>query len=230
MTSNEVPATSKGDAHHAITKAGIGAIPVAGSLLAEAYCWFVKAPVEQRRDEWAQSVGERLQWLEQNRGVDIGSLQKDPAFVDLLLQAQQVAIRNSEADKLDALRAAVENAAIGGGPEQAVRQMFLHRIDVFTVWHVRLLRLFNDPSAFMRKNGKVVEPYAISGSLASLVEQAFPDLRGKRDFYDQIWRDLRVAGLVNTEGLHGMMSSSGVMDQRTTALGSSFVEFIEAPV
>jgi hypothetical protein len=64
------------------------------------------------------------------------------------------------------------------------------------------------------------------GGLSAVVEHAYPELRGRRDFYDQVWRDLFAEGLVTTESLHAMMSFSGLMSKRTSGLGDELLAFI----
>jgi hypothetical protein len=58
----------------------------------------------------------------------------------------------------------------------------------------------------------------------------YPELHGRRDFYDQIVVDLFSRGLLNSSGfLHSTMSAQGMIAKRTTALADSFLDFIAAP-
>ena len=66
------------------------------------------------------------------------------------------------------------------------------------------------------------------GGLSSVLEEAFPSLRGQRAIYDQIWKDLFQRGLVTTEGLHTTMSGHGLVSSRTSELGHEFLRFIQA--
>ncbi len=68
------------------------------------------------------------------------------------------------------------------------------------------------------------------GALSHLVEQALPELRGRREIYDQLWRDLYSRGLVNTEGLHVMMTGGGLVAKRTTEISDAFLNFITSPI
>jgi hypothetical protein len=67
------------------------------------------------------------------------------------------------------------------------------------------------------------------GGLSTVLEHSIPDLRNRRDIYDQLWKDLYSRGLVNTEGLHVTMSGSGLATRRTTSLGEALLQFITAP-
>jgi hypothetical protein len=51
------------------------------------------------------------------------------------MHASQAALRNSQKEKLTALRNAVLNAALPNPPEESIQQMFVNFIDSLTVWH-----------------------------------------------------------------------------------------------
>ena len=175
-------------------------------------------------------VGEALRALEQERGVGIDDLQANDVFIDTVLQASQIAFRSSQEEKRRALRNVIYNAALPNPPEQSLQQIFLNLIDSFTVWHLRILKLFDNPLEWARENEHQFAEVVISGSLArNILESAFPDLLGKRAMYDQIWQDLYQKGLVNTDGLQTMMTSQGLLAKRTSDLGTQFLRFVEEP-
>jgi hypothetical protein len=196
--------------------------------LPELFEGFVTPPLERRREEWMTKVGEALRDLEENRGVNLEELQSNEEFIDTILQASQVALRNSQEEKRTALRNAILNAALPNPPEQALQQMFLSFVDGFTVWHLRLLKLFDNPPQWAREHNHVF-PVMNKGSLARVLVSAFPELDGKRAFYDQVWEDLYQRGLVSTNSLYTTMSKQGVRSKRTTELGTQFLRFIEEP-
>ena len=68
------------------------------------------------------------------------------------------------------------------------------------------------------------------GGLNSVLREAYPALAARRDLYDQIWKDLFSRGLVNTDGLHTMMSGQGLFQRRTTDLGRELLEFVRDPL
>jgi hypothetical protein len=68
------------------------------------------------------------------------------------------------------------------------------------------------------------------GAMSHLVEEAFPELKGRRDLYDLIWKDLYSRGLASTDGLHTTMTGDGIVARRTTKLGREFVAFIRDPL
>lgn len=232
MTEKEqikAPKSGAGDAAHAVVRAALSAIPTAGGPAAELFTALVTPPLEKRRREWMEDVGEALQRLERDRGINLEELKTNDGFIDVVMQASQVALRNSQQEKREALRNAVLNSALPSPPEHSLQQMFIGSVDSLTIWHLRLLKLFNEPRRWFNKNNRTWPDNLSIGGLSHVVEQAFPELRGQRDLYDQIWRDLYSRGFVNTEGLHVTMTGSGLAAQRTTTLGSSFIKFIEEP-
>lgn len=224
------PKQDKKDAVYAAVRAGLSSIPTFGSAAAELFQYVLASPLERRRDEWMEQVGEALRELEANRDVDLEDLQTNDVFVDTALHASQLAFQNSQNEKREALRNAIYNAALPNPPEQSLQQIFLSLIDSFTVWHLRILKLFDNPEKWARENDHQFSKTVISGSLArKILTSAFPELRGKRAFYDLVWQDLYQKGLVNTDGLHTMMSGQGLSAKRTSDLGTQFLEFVEKP-
>jgi hypothetical protein len=219
---------SVGDAAVAIAKAGLQSVPLIGGAAAELLANVVTAPLERRRLEWLQQLGERLSRLEADGRLKVEDLREDEAFADVVLQASQVALRTSQREKREALRNAVINSALQLSPEESERQMFLQMIDRFTVWHLRLLKAFDNPPTWAKTNGVSYRP-AMTSSLSGFLEAAFPELRNRRDLYDQVWSELGVAGLHATGGLHTMMTETGWLASRTTETGKRFLRFIEDP-
>ena len=214
----------KGDVAHVVAKAALSAIPVAGGPLAELFAFVITPPLEKRRHEWMEEVGKRLQALEQ-KGLDLQGLQNNQEFLDAVLQATQAALRTSVEEKKTALANAVTHSATGANVDGALRHMFLNLVDDFTEWHLRLLVLFADPDAFLKKHGRTT---SISmGGLENILLIAYPELGGRQEFYDQVWADLNAKGLVNTPGLRTTMSAMGLMSKRLTKMGTQFLNYID---
>lgn len=121
------------------------------------------------------------------------------------------------------------NAALPHAPEESLQQIFINLIDEFTVWHLRILKLFQDPQKWEQQRRHDLHSM-FAGSLSQILHKAYPELTDKRGLYDQIWKDLFTRGLVNTNSLHITMTGAGLMASRTTDLGNQFLKFIEAPV
>lgn len=221
MGANEMrpPAAEKGDIAHAIVRAGLAAIPYIGGPAVELFQQLVQPPLDRRRTEWMESVGEKLKELS-DRGIDIQVLGQREEFVSAVMHASQIALRAHQAEKRDALRNAVFNVAAGQSPRDALEHMFFEWIDSLSVLHLEILKLFQDPAP---------NPDISAGSLSSVLEYNMPQLRGHGHVYVQVWRDLYSRGLVNTEGLNVTMTGHGLASKRTSDLGDAFVRFISEP-
>ncbi len=213
------PTASKGDVAHVMTKAGLSSIPVIGGAAAELFQHLVQPPLERRRISWMSAVGEKLKELE-DRGLDLDSLRENERFISTVMHASQLALRTHQEEKRAALRNVIVNAARGQTPDEAVEHMFLDFIDSLSELHIRILRLFQAPKP---------PPTMSMGGLSNVLEHNMAELRGRRDLYDQFWRDLYSRGLVSTGGLHTTMSGSGLAQKQTTGLGDEFLKFISDP-
>ncbi len=215
------------DIAYSIVKTGLGSLPIAGSLASELLSQLVMPPIEKRRIEWMHDIGERLARLETQGDVDLSELQNNPVFIDAVIQTTQFALRTSEAEKIEFFRNALLNTALGDSPDQSETQIFLSLLDGYTVWHIRLLKLFDNPTHWFETNNLKVPTNIMGGGLKIVLEIAFPELIGRDDFYNLVWEDLARAGLHNTSSLGGMMTSGGLMQNRTTEFGKNFLEYIE---
>jgi len=212
----EVPKPSKRDAVHALAKAGLSVIPVIGGPAVELFQQLIQPPLERRRAIWMKEVGVKLLELEE-RGFDLSALQNDEQFVTAVMQASSAAVRTHQQTKLVALRNAVINIAMGNSPEETLQHLLLGFIDEFTEMHFRLLAFSDTPAP----------PAGLSmGSLADVLENNIPPLRGQSTLYEQLWKDLYVRGLVNTERLGGMMSGNGLAQSRVSPIGRILLDFI----
>ncbi|WP_321473917.1 hypothetical protein [uncultured Paludibaculum sp.] len=140
-------------------------------------------------------------------------------------------MRTHRREKIDALRNAILNVAIGRAPGEAQQEVFLGYVDSFTAWHITILRFMEGPIAFAAQRGVEIN-FAIGGALSAVLVRCFPELTGKAEFCDQIVRDLRIRGFINNSDdgvLHVMMSQSGLNDRHTTDLADRFLAFIAAP-
>lgn len=213
----ETPKQSKGDVAHTLAKADLSAIPVVGGPAVELFQYLIQPPLEKRRGEWMVQVGEKLQELEA-KGLKLDELQKKEEFVSAVMHASQIALRTHQTAKLDALRNAIVNVAKGQAPDATLQNVFLNLVDSFTELHLRILKVFQAPSP---------PPGMSMGGLSSVLEHNISGLRGHRELYDQLWKDLYSRGLVNADGLHVAMSGSGLGQKRTTGIGDAFISFIE---
>ena len=216
-----------GDKAHRVARAALSAIPGVGGAAVELFSSLIEPPLERRKREWMIRVTEALNRLEQERGIDLEQLKENDAFFTCLVQASQVALRNHQEEKIEALANAVVNAALPTAPNESLQQVFLNFVDTFTVWHLKILDLFQDPQSWALRNEYKFRDMSMGGR-SHVLEMAFPELQGKRDFYDMIWSDLYQRRLVGSDSLHVTMSGTGLFQGCVSNIGNEFLFFIRA--
>lgn len=226
----EPPAPGARDKIIDLIKAAVGELP-GGGILVEICGSFLRTPFERRTAEWQQTVGEVLWRLESEKGVDLEQLQKDDQFVDCLLQATQVALRTSQEEKREALRNAVMNSAFEHSPDESDRQMFIQLIDRFTPWHLRLLDFLDNPPAWFDRHGRKQPTYGITSCLVTVIEEAYPELKPRQAFYEQVCSELDSSGLCSvSKSLKTAMTADGWKASRTSERGKLFLQFTKRPI
>ena len=215
------------DIAHAVVKASIGQVPGVGLPATALFEYLVRPSVERRNTEWVESIAEAINEL-RDRIADIAALQDDESFVTTLIAATNAAVRTHQAEKREALRNAVMNAALRNEPDDDLRATFLSHVERFTPWHLRILKLFNNPRAGMDALGVSYGNYHMGGP-STVLEDAYPEMRGQRAIYDQLVTDLSSAGLFGIGSLHSTMTADGMLSPRTTELGRRFLAFISEP-
>ena len=226
---HDIPEATLKDRLHTLAKAGIGSIPIVGAAASELFTVILAAPLEKRRVEWMNDVAELLKELDVRGELKLEDLQDNEAFITTVMQASQAAIRNHQSEKREALRNAVLNAALPHAPHESLQQHFINQVDSFTVWHIRLLDLFKDPSSWFEKNGVTPPNFSLSSSLEQLLVVAWEELQDQYDFINVIVQELEAKGLYAGGGLRTMMTGRGAYDKRTTEMGDMFLDFITAP-
>jgi hypothetical protein len=214
--------------------AGIGAItgntPMAISSSVNVFSTIVGFPMGKRLAESIVSISEGLEELEKKiADFKIENLQQNEMFVTAIMQALQIATRNHHKEKIEALRNAILNTAIGNAPDEDLQLMFLNAIDRLAPWHLRILDYFKDPTAFLLK--KELKQDSVMGGASYGLTQAFPELKDQLDFYHLVVTDLISMGFLQPGSyLNTIMSQSGVYSKRTTNIGDQFLAFIKSPL
>lgn len=221
---------SAGDLAHELGRAIVSVVPAAGGPLQVAFENIFASPIEKRKEAWLQQLAEVLTEVQERvKDLTPEKLAANEVFVTVAMQASQVAIRNHQQAKLEALRNAVKNSALPDPPHEDEQMIFLRLVDQLTPWHLRVLSLLDNPRDWMQRN-VVAYPGWGTGGVSTVVEHCLPDLGGQRDTYDQIVRDLQVEGLlVQGQFLHLTMTGNGMVESRTTDRGRRFIKFISAP-
>ncbi len=226
----QYPEPTAADVAQGTTRAALAAIPFVGGSITEVLSLVLAPAVARRRDTWFKELADGLEEAERKiEGFSVENLSQDDAFVSAVIEATRSAISTHKDEKRDALRNGLLNIALHRSTDEDQQQTFLRYIDELTVWHLRILVLFQDPPKYLAAKGAGSNYYA--GSASQVLEDVYPELRGKKDLYDQIASDLSARGLVSSPGfLHGMMSPQGMVAKRTTSLADSFLTFISSPI
>lgn len=224
------PEPTEADVALGAGRAALAAIPFVGGSITEVLSLVLAPAVARRRDTWFKELADGLE--EAERKIDsfsVKNLAQDEAFVSAVIEATRSAISTHKDEKRDALRNGLLNIALHRSTDEDQQQTFLRYIDELTVWHLRILGLFQNPPKYLA--AKEVGANYSMGSASQVLEDVYPELRGKRELYDQIAADLGARGLVTSPGfLHGMMSAQGMVAKRTTPLADAFLDFISDPI
>ncbi len=221
------PEKSTGDTVHAVVKSIASAVPTAGGPLSVMLETIFAPPIERRREKWFKQLAEVVSELEQRvANLSAETLSQNEVFVTVALHATQIALRNHQDEKLQALRGAVLHAGLPNGPDEQLQLMFLQFVDELSPAHLTLLALFDGPVGWMERNN-VQNPGWGMGGPSTVVEHCFPSLRGRREVYEQLVRDLQARGLIHQgQFLNVTMTGNGMVEARTTQLGKAFIAYV----
>lgn len=210
-----------------VIKAGIDSVVPGGAIATELLLSFVKMPYQKRSEEWQQAITEALIKIESN-GISLDELKNNEEFIDILLQAIPMGLKHHQNEKRSMLKNAIIHSANHDAPELSLQQTFLNCIDTFTIWHIKVLTLFTNPTKWFKNAGQGLPGAGMVGSVRGTLESAFPELRNDKSFVDYIWTDLYNKGFLssNRELLPVSMTSHGGIEKRSTQLGDQFIEFV----
>jgi hypothetical protein len=190
-------------------------IPGLGVMVSEFYSTILKPPLTKRTADYFISIEERLVKLEREiDGFRIQDLSAKPIFISVFMQAYQIALRNHQEEKLEALRNAVINVAKPEFPEDDIYMMFINWIDTFTPWHVKILKFLDETKG------------AVAGQLVEIVCNNFSELSEERAFAGQIIKELLDHGLIMDTGEIVFPDGKVTIPFYTTGLGEQFLRFI----
>jgi hypothetical protein len=226
------PKPTKKDAAYSLAKVGLSAIPVFGGTAAEIFSAVIAPPITKRTAAWVESISERLKDLEKTvSGFKLENLAENQAFTTVVLHATQIAIRSHQQRKIEALRNAVINTALGTNISEDEEHIFLEYVDALTPSHLKLLEFLDNPAVYGKAHNVKYGNYS-QASVSTILEEAFPEWKGKRVDYDLIAQDLYTRGLlggqVNDLHVGGSATDQGMYARRTTDRGKRFLQFIRA--
>jgi hypothetical protein len=233
------PEPTASDLAYATGKGLMSIIPGAGGLLAEIFGALVTSPVEKRRREWMDSIGEAVNWLSENRGITreelISELQSNEVFVSILIQASNAAVRTHLQEKRATLRNAVVNTAKGTDVDAELQSTFVRYADELTTLHITLLKFIfeiQDDTVELPSYQSLLEQFEAKTGLN--VEQTVfrltcndLNIRMLARFSDSI-KDFQL--VFNEASL--LLESSGTSETRrivATPVGTNFLAYISDP-
>ena len=223
------PEKSIGDDLHSLGKGVLSCIPGVGGVVAELFEMVITPPLARRREVWMSQVAEALNELRETiSGFSWDKLKEDETFLDIFLQAGQIALRNHHAEKIVALKNAVCNSALKINLEETQQLVFLRYIDELTIVHLKLLDLMRDPRQWATENNHKF-PDFITSALTNVIYHAFPELKAQEALTELFVNDLQTRGLLQEVNIHGTLTFHGLMAARSTEMGNCFLRYISDP-
>jgi hypothetical protein len=219
------PKKNIGDHLHLAGRTILSVIPKFGGAAVELFNAVITPPLERRRNEWLKSLADRLSCLEQEGRLRIEDLANNDEFVSAVLQATTAALRNHRREKLEALRNAVLNSALGLSPEDTKREIFLSLVDQFSALHLKALAALADSTG--RKSGARVKTNIEAITDSALT--SMPELKSESDLVRIVVEDMCHKGLLFWTR-NGLVSFIPTDARQITPLGEEFLRFISEPV
>lgn len=205
-----------------LVKAGLELLP-GGPLFGYFVNTFLPLQLQKRTQEWMQQVSNGLSKVTH----ELDSLRENQRFMTILLQATQVALRNHQSEKLEALRNAVVNSIPPPSYEESLQVHFVHLVDRFTEWHLRILRLFSDNDWLAKAK---LGPFGHGRDATErVIKNQFPELSDKSILIDLVLADLQSTRLIvtrwNDQGPIALQAAAST--PTITPIGRDFLNFIE---
>lgn len=182
----------------------------------------------KRMDDWCEELRQGLNDLSRKMAeLTPKRLAADEAFISAFAQATQAALKTHQQEKLEALRNAVLNVAVG--QESDDRQTnFIALVDRFTPAHLKVLQKFHQPPVHggytqWRMRQTSTQP----ADSALWIKEFVPGLADEDlDFLRMLVGDLYNAGLSQVKPTDSYIPSEMTW---TTAFGTAFLRFIAPP-
>lgn len=223
---------SKGDAAVAVTKATVSLIPILGGPAADLFDAVTAPMLSKRRDAWMVMFAEAINELHANK-FDIDKLIHDEKFITIVTYASQVAIRNHQKEKLEALKNVVLNSVIYNHILiDDLELILLNLVDSFTPSHIKVLTLIkeNKPEELQKKILKTLNNVrSINGNydFNQVLIEIYPELKNTLTF---VIDDLKSKNFILGVWKDGyVITRSGYLRISLSEYGERFLDFITAP-
>ena len=221
--------SAAGEAAMGVLGAAAGLIvPVVGPAATQAILKrAIRLPLELRRTNWFNSLGEGLRELQDRfEGFDPDTLGENEEFVSVVAETTRIAMATHRAEKLEALRNIVLNTAVGLTVDDVSHGTFIALVERFSVLHLRVMQVLNDPLA--APEIKAIGGASVAMPVVDALIKAFHD-KADRAVIGTVMNDLNSALL-----LQNIEASALTPDPMTakclTPLGGRFVQFLASPL
>jgi hypothetical protein len=204
--------------------------PVVGGPVQVLFENVIGPSLEKRRQQWFEEVAEVVRDLQHDvAGLTPQELSKNDIFITTILQATQIAMRNHQNEKREALKNAIFNSAIPGTPSDDEQLLFLRLIDTLTPRQILLVAFLHRPRDWLDDHN-IQPPSLLTGAVAQVIERCMPEMRGNRDHLQQLIRELQAAGLIRTgDFIFTTQSGEALYRRETTKRGEDFLQYITRP-
>ena len=209
-----------------------GAVPLVGSPLAELVNATLGTALIKRRDTWLIYVADGLKEIQARfADFDPQNLKDNEQFTSAVVQTINIAIRNHQKDKLEALRNALLNTAVGINIDDNLQLIFIEAIDRLTPLHLRTLKYFDNPTKYLEENNIPRTQNITMGSRSMVLELALPELKGHGDLSKMLVNDLSARGFLSDDSraLTVTVTGTGMFGALSSGMGKEFLRYITAP-
>jgi hypothetical protein len=188
----------------------------------------VPDPLRKRQIEFYNRLAEGIKELQGKlENLEPDRLVENEDFISAVIETTPLAVKTHRERKKQAFANTVFNVAAGITLDEAVRGRFLSTLDQYSVGHMDMLRLLQDPMS--RPSVQKAYKSFYAGSPMSLYKEEIAAMEIGSDAVDFIVSDLQSSGFIQGS-LNVMMSQAGAGQKMTTSLGDAFLHFISAPL
>lgn len=190
----------EGDRVHRLVRAAIGLIPLGSGTVLEIFNAIITPPVEERRDEWMREITTEINELYERNILENGELLKNDEFISILIHASQLAIKNHQEDKLEALRNVVLHSLIPSDLSIDKKFSFLGILDQITPTHIHVLKVMKN-GLLWASHKEHTSKETINFEISTEVRQNLSIETADQQFIAQVVRDLESKNFFHTVNL-----------------------------
>lgn len=215
---DKFPEKSKSDTSYEVARGIISNIPAIGGSLSVLFENIFTTPLDKRKKEWFESLANTINDLT-NKVDELTpeKLSENELFVSVSMQATQIALRNHQQEKINALKNAVKNSAISISIDENKALMFTRIIDDMTPLHLLILKFLNNPNEveqiLQNKTSSNIRYHY--GSNMNIFKEYYPELNSSMGLINYVVKELHTKSFLhNDRALHSLgKMTSGLADE-----------------